>query len=115
MAQSNPFTSCHTRVVICFFSVTLYRAIRQELKHLQEAPVLQAMEKEMARDKPDMGTLRSDSAATLPFPATPPFLLLSMMMVVSMLLCWRHRHVLASSSSSCVVVVGAVSFWILIC
>ncbi|CAM9851988.1 unnamed protein product, partial [Ectocarpus sp. 4 AP-2014] len=35
------------------------RAIRQELKHLQEAPVLQAMEKEMARDKPDIGTLRS--------------------------------------------------------
>eukprot|EP00903_Cladosiphon_okamuranus_P009465 g9021.t2 len=35
------------------------RAIRTELKHLQEAPVLQAMEKEMARDKPDMGTLRS--------------------------------------------------------
>ncbi|CAM9398169.1 unnamed protein product [Pylaiella littoralis] len=34
-------------------------AIRAELKHLQEAPVLQAMEKEMARDKPDVGTLRS--------------------------------------------------------
>eukprot|EP00752_Nemacystus_decipiens_P006633 g5963.t1 len=35
------------------------RAIRTELKHLQEAPVLQAMEKEMAKEKPDMGTLRS--------------------------------------------------------
>lgn len=36
----------------------LYRAIRKELKHLQEAPLLQAMEKEMARSSPDMGTLR---------------------------------------------------------
>lgn len=34
------------------------RAIRRELKTLQEAPVLQAMEKEMARPSPDVGTLR---------------------------------------------------------
>lgn len=35
------------------------RAIRKELKKKQEAPVLQAMEKEMMKPTPDMGTLRS--------------------------------------------------------
>ncbi|CAM9573035.1 unnamed protein product, partial [Sphacelaria rigidula] len=35
------------------------KAIRKELKKKQEAPVLQAMEKEMMKPTPDMGTLRS--------------------------------------------------------
>ena len=38
--------------------IVLSRAIRRELKTLQEALVLQAMEKEMARPSPDVGTLR---------------------------------------------------------
>lgn len=56
-ARSSINTCGSFRVESLLFFLS-WRAIRTELKHLQEKPVLQAMEKEMARDKPEVGTLR---------------------------------------------------------